>query len=117
MRFRKRNGKFGEDPEVGDEFGDELKVVTLWIDGQEVHALHMSQMPVMRVLPILAEADGMAQLNLLMGLLKDALLDPSDWETHLLPAKLEVIGGILETWTQTMDLGFGGKAHGKKKRR
>lgn len=114
MGFRKR-GK-DEGPELPDsEFG-ELKIVVLNVDGHKVRALHMSQMPVMRILPIMSETDGMVQIKMLMDLLKDSLLDPLDWETYVLPAKMESIGEVLAAWTETMDLGEGG-SDGKKKRR
>lgn len=115
MGFRKRGGGGPELPE--SEFGDGLMVVTLMVDGHPVRALHMSQMPIMRILPIMNEQDGMAQLALLMDLLRDSLLDPADWENYVLPAKMESIGGVITAWTETMSVEYGGIADGKKKRR
>lgn len=116
MGFRKRGS--GEGPELPeDEFGGGLKTVILEIDGHSVRALRMSQMPIMRILPIMAETDGMAQLRLLMDLLKDSLLDPLDWEKHVLPAKMESIGAIIAAWTETMDTEYGDANGGKKKKR
>jgi hypothetical protein len=117
MWFRKRNGKFDDQSQLGDEFGEELKVIVLLVDGHPIRAMHMSQMPIMRILPIMSEQDAMTQLSLLMNLLKDSLLDPADWETYLLPAKLESLGGVIRDWTETMDIGLGEERNGKNNRR
>lgn len=116
MALRKR-GK-DEGPELPEsEFGDGLKVVVLVVDGHPVRAMHLSQMPVVRILPIMSEKDGMTQVKMLMDLLKDSLLDPLDWETYVLPAKMESIGTVLAAWTETMDLGEDGSSGSKKKKR
>lgn len=117
MWFRKPKKNFDGWSMLGHEFGEELKVITLVVDGHPVKAMHMSQMPIMRVLPIISEPDPMTQLNLLMYLLKDSLLDPADWETYLLPAKLESLGGVIRDWTETMDIGLGEERNGKNNRR
>lgn len=112
MGFRKRD----EGPELPDEFGDGLSIITVLVDGHKVRLVPMNQLPISRMMPIMAETDGMRQLLLLIELMKSALLDPKDWENYLEHATLETMQRVIGDWTATIE-DEPEKRHGKKKSR
>jgi hypothetical protein len=92
-----------------------VSTVTIDVDGRAVRVIRLSQMPVMRVLPIVSEQEPARQMQMLVDLLKSALVDPLDWDNHLQLVSLESLHHCINEWTKSFELE--GKRHGKKKRR
>jgi hypothetical protein len=108
--FRKRDDK----PELPDEFASELTTV-VYLDEVPIRLVRMNQLPVMRVLPVMAEQDPNKQMLMLMDLIKNALMDPDDWEKYMAGISIDGLMDVMSQWSKTLP--GEEKEHGKKKRR
>lgn len=98
MGIRKRRP--AEEP---DEFGGGVKTIVIDVDGTPVRIVQLSQLPVMRVLPVIAEPDPSKQMALIMELLKSALMDPADWDKCVSGVSLEGLHSIMTQWSKTLE--------------
>ena len=110
MGFRKRN----TEPEGEDEFASEL-VTTVYLDEMPIKLVRMNQLPVMRVIPVMAEQDANKQMLMLMDLIKNSLMDPDDWDKHMVGISIDGLMSVMSQWSRTLP----GEENdnGKKKRR
>ena len=110
MGFRKRDEK----PELPDEFASEL-VVTVYLDEVPIRLVRMNQLPVMRVLPVMSEQDPNKQMEMLMDLIKSALMEPDDWDKHVAGISIDGLMNVMSQWGSTLQ--GEESSNGKKKRK
>lgn len=101
MGFRKR--KDADGPELPDEFGGGVKTMMIDVDGTSIRVIRLDQLPIMRVIPVLAEENASKQMEQVMYLLKDSLMDPADWDTHLAGISIEGLHKVLSQWTKSLE--------------
>ena len=91
--------------EDGDGAGTgAVKTMVVTVDGREIRLIEMSQMPIMRVIPIMAETDPTRQVMMLIDLLRSAVMNPKDWDRTLSKMSMEELQGVIQKWTATLEV-------------
>ena len=81
-----------------------VRTTVILVDGQEVRVVEMSQMPMMRILPIMAEPDSTRQMMMLIELFRSALMNPKDWDRVMAKISVEQMQNVLGQWTASLEV-------------
>ena len=91
-------------PELEGNTNDGVRTTVISVDGQEIRVVEMSQMPMMRILPIMAEPDGTRQMMMLIELFHSALMNPKDWDRVMTKISVEQMQNVLGQWTASLEV-------------
>lgn len=97
------DGSGPELPELDGPSGG-VRTMVILVDGHEVRVIEMSQMPMMRILPIMAEPDSTRQMMMLIELFRSALMNPRDWDRVMAKVSIEQMQNVLGQWTSTLEV-------------
>lgn len=95
-----------------------IKKMVITVDGYGIELVRLSEIPVMRILPIMAEDNGAKQFEMLLELIKSALLNPADWDERMSMMSVGSLQQCVHLWMESLEVDVTGKGknNGKKKR-
>lgn len=117
FNWRKKK-KNEEDMSFSADSFEGIKKMVITVDGYDIELVRLSEIPVIRILPIMAEEDGAQQFKMLVELIKSALLNPADWDERIATMSVGSLQRCMHLWMESLEIEpvRKGNKHGKKKR-